>query len=66
MTCLCESELGLKLQFSGTFSVLQNRVENNVMLFLGNRSAPGVYETTECKKSFKNIMPQHLFYVCVY
>jgi hypothetical protein len=66
VTCLSESELGLKLEFSLTFSVFQNRVVNNVMLYVGNRSVPGVYETTECKKLFKHIVPQHLFYVCVY
>jgi len=66
VTCLSESELGLKLEFSWTFSVFQNRVGNNIMLSVGNRSVPGLYETTEYKKLFRNIVPQHLFYVCVY
>jgi len=65
VTCLSESELGLKLQFSGTFSVFQNRVENNVILSVGNISVPGVYETTECKRWFKNIIPQHVLCLCV-
>jgi hypothetical protein len=52
VTCLCESDRGLKLQFSGTLFVFQNRVENNVMLSVGNRSVTGVYETKEWQKLF--------------